>query len=566
MKRILMTNAYIKDYTGSEIDTVNIANYFVDNGYYVDIFTIDKGYPLLQSVNDRVRVLDYSENDQLYDKYDYIWAHHYPLLDFILFDKKIKATYIHYLSLSSYASYEAYPDYYQYLSLVSTLSNEAKEQNIVEGYNGEYINIFPNYIMENELKVKNSINEKIKKICIVSNHVPDEVEGIKTIFEQKGIDVDIYGKKHIYKLITVDLLLQYDVIISIGKTVNLGIALGIPCYVYDHFGGDGYITTENILNSFKFNFSGRYSRYKYSDIELVENIIQGYEKCLKDVVKCQEFARKHFLFETIVKNAFNNMHKQPMDYEKLYYKYNTLFRKSSLFVRENGMRQSRINNNKLFLQIYYAKDGNYNEKNSIKIEILDKIVEFKNKNFLEPLNFRIDLVNQAGFKIDNLIINNERILLNELTKNGLLAVGSSLISMNDDSWIEIKNVDHLELSFTISDYNNEIRNNYYSQNYLKVNDLINAKKYVKGFFKPKLVMMMAGKIQPGIFIIKNNKDEILEAFCDYNFKINQTVIVTPINSNCIRCYCKFDMNEEKLLFEYNWSRLEKIKEKLFSNQ
>ena len=109
------------------------------------------------------------------------------------------------------------------------------------------------------------------------------------------------------------------------------------------------------------------------------------------------------------------------------------------------------------------------------------------------------------------------------------------------------------------------RNNYYSQNYLKVNDLINAKKYVKGFFKPKLVMMMAGKIQPGIFIIKNDRDEILEAFCDYNFKINQTVIVTPINSNCIRCYCKLDMNEEKLLFEYNWSRLEKIKGKLFSN-
>ena len=75
---------------------------------------------------------------------------------------------------------------------------------------------------------------------------------------------------------------------------------------------------------------------------------------------------------------------------------------------------------------------------------------------------------------------------------------------------------------------------------------------------------MAGKIQSGMFIIKNDKGEVLEAFCNYNLKINQTIIVTPINSN--RCYSKLDMNEEKLLFEYNWSRLEKIKRKLFSNQ
>lgn len=32
------------------------------------------------------------------------------------------------------------------------------------------------------------------------------------------------------------------------------------------------------------------------------------------------------------------------------------------------------------------------------------------------------------------------------------------------------------------------------------------------------------------------------------------------------CYSKFDINEEKLLFEYNWSRLKKIKRKLISNQ
>ena len=564
MKKILMTNAYIKDYTGSEVDTVSIANYFVENGYCVDIFTLDKGYPLLKSVDHRVRVIDYLENDELNDRYDYIWAHHYPLLDFLLFDKKIKAKYIHYLSLSSYANYEAYPDYYQSLSLVSTLSYEAKEQNRIEGYDNKYFNIFPNYIMEKELKVLHNAKNKIESICVVSNHVPNEVERIKAIFEKKGISVDIYGKKHIYKLVSADLLLQYDVIISIGKTINLGIALGIPCYVYDHFGGDGYITKKNINNSFKFNFSGRYSRCKYSDIELVENIIQGYGECLKDIEECQKFAKEHFLFETIINKAFENMHKQPMDYEKLYQNYNLLFRKSPLFVRENGIRQNLINKGKLFLQIYYAKDGNYSEKESIKVEIIDKTVKFNSKKFSRSLNFRIDLVNRAGYKIDNLIINGESNSIDKLTTSGLLTVSKSLISMNDDPWVEIKNLNYLELSFNISDYNDEIRNSYYSANYLKVNDLVHAEKYVKGFFKPKLVIIISDKIQPDMFIIKNDKAEVLQAFCNYNFKTNQTIIEIPINSNCIRCFSKVDMNEEKLIFEYNWSRLKKIRRRLFS--
>ena len=73
--------------------------------------------------------------------------------------------------------------------------------------------------------------------------------------------------------------------------------------------------------------------------------------------------------------------------------------------------------------------------------------------------------------------------------------------------------------------------------------------------KTKLIIM----IKMNNKTVHSNKNL---GFCNYNFKINQTIIVTPINSNCIRCYSKLDMNEEKLLFEYNWSRLEKIKRKL----
>ena len=100
---------------------------------------------------------------------------------------------------------------------------------------------------------------------------------------------------------------------------------------------------------------------------------------------------------------------------------------------------------------------------------------------------------------------------------------------------------------------------------MKETDLIKAKKYVKGFFRPKLIFLMAGKIPLDMIVIKNSRGEILKSFYNYDFEINQTVVQTPINTNSIRCYYKVNTKEDVLVFEYKWSRLEKIKRKLFSN-
>ena len=45
--------------------------------------------------------------------------------------------------------------------------------------------------------------------------------------------------------------------------------------------------------------------------------------------------------------------------------------------------------------------------------------------------------------------------------------------------------------------------------------------------------MISDKIKTDMFIIKNDKCEVLQAFCDYNFEINQIIIEVPINSNYI---------------------------------
>jgi len=76
-----------------------------------------------------------------------------------------------------------------------------------------------------------------------------------------------------------------------------------PVYVYDRFGGPGWITSENFKNAEKFNFSGRCVGQEKSAEEIASEILtridQGFDAdCYHDVV------RDRFRLSTHVKSAF----------------------------------------------------------------------------------------------------------------------------------------------------------------------------------------------------------------------------------------------------------------------
>ena len=270
------------NYTGSELDTLTMAQYFLKNNYEVSIFTIEYGYPLLKEIDDKIKLYDYSRINLMDQHFDLIWSHHYPLLDYLLFTKKIGANYICYISLSSYIGYESYPIYYKDLNYLAIVSKEALDLATDEGYETKNINIFTNYSFQKYFNKKVNLSNKLENICIVSNHIPKEIIDMKEIFSSNNINVDIYGMGYKYQKIDDKLLSKYDLIISIGKTINYGISLGIPCYCYDRFGGDGYITLDIIEKSYEYNFSGRYLQIKKTGEELYKDITKNYKKVLKD--------------------------------------------------------------------------------------------------------------------------------------------------------------------------------------------------------------------------------------------------------------------------------------------
>lgn len=475
MKKVLLTNAFIKNYSGSELDTVEVANYFLNKGYKVDIFTLEKGEPLLNEVNKNVRVLTHKDVDKLYKKYDILWSHHYPLVDYLLFYTDIKFDYVHHLCLSFYEAYEQLPIYYEDLNLVSAMSEKCRDELISDKKNNnkKEVLVFPNYAKLSYFNKTKKISNHIKKIAIVSNHIPEELLKIKSLIEQENIILDIYGQGYNYVKIDEKILLEYDVIISIGKTCYYSIALGIPTYIYDRFGGDGYITPKNINKSYQNNFSGRAFRRKLTANEIKDELISEYEKVVLTVLKCKDFAFENFCFENNMEEALSKMYNTPkFDKELLIQKYPHLVKTGKLFVEQVGICKDIIeqiqDGGLTSCQLFYDTSNGFNEKESIRnksLKITDNKyeVEFILKNDCQRIRF--DICEKKLVEIKNIIMNGKKIFY---TSENIIDINGMNISLNNDPYIiinkEFKKNDKVKFNYELVEVNLlEICNLYKNQ-------------------------------------------------------------------------------------------------------
>lgn len=446
MKRVLLTNAFIKEYSGSELDTIEVANYFLENDYEVDIFTLKKGDPLLKELDKKIRVITFKDIDQLYNHYDILWSHHYPLVDYLLFSTKIEFDYIHHICLSPFEAYEQPPIYYEELNMISAMSYDCKDEIIAENKLKEINNfsVFPNYAKANYFKQSKKLSQKISKIAIVSNHVPKELLETKEILEKQNIVVDIYGMGYNYVRINDKILLDYDLVISIGKTCYYSIALGIPTYIYDHFGGYGYVQKSKINEMFRGNFVCRKKSIHKTGKELAEEIIKEYSNAVSDVSYCKEFGYENFCFENNMKKTLDELLKtKKFNVKKLKEKYPLLTKIAVLFVREVGTRQDTIGileeKGLTSCQLFYDVDGVFSEENSIR-EISNKInenqyeVEFELKNDCKCIRF--DICEKDLVEIKDIFMNGKKI--NNYATNNIIEIQGNQISINNDPSIVIE--------------------------------------------------------------------------------------------------------------------------------
>ncbi len=183
---------------------------------------------------------------------------------------------------------------------VNSFSLKAK---LIQNYclNTNAIFVLPNLVPESSKTFAKSIEpQRLHKVAVVSNHVPDEERAMARKLNRENITTDFFGIQDQFVPITPELLSGYDCIVSIGKTVQYALALGIPVFNYDHFGGEGYILKSNIDQEEYYNFSGRRTLRKISADELVNELICGFSGASKDALALRAIAyERYFVSDNI---------------------------------------------------------------------------------------------------------------------------------------------------------------------------------------------------------------------------------------------------------------------------
>lgn len=320
-KKILITNFEMRQFAGSEINAATIAKRFKELGYEVYMLAMYFGEPLYTEVKENFDyIIDIKKNDFDFTniEFDIVWAHHSFLLNWLIFEKGLKAKRIIASSLSPVVPFEFIPNYANDLSLVLANSKETKEALINEGI--KEVHVLENYSFKKYFEQENDI-KSLKNIAIVSNHIPQEVKEAKKLLESNGYNVQIYGIEGKRELIDDKILKKYDVIISIGKTVQYAMSLQIPIYVYDIHGGEGYITLENLEKNREKNFSGR-GFEKKSAKQIYTEIIENFSKTLEIMPKIKEYAYQNFCFENNIDKIIEIIeNKNEIDMDRLKEKY-----------------------------------------------------------------------------------------------------------------------------------------------------------------------------------------------------------------------------------------------------
>lgn len=367
-KRVLMTNFQCCRYTGSELHCLSIAKEFIKHDYEVTMFVVKKALPMAKVFEDlAVTVCEKIEELPENKEYDVFFAQHYPVADYLVDNYNFTCRYFVISILSSFIDIEHFTKNWEKSDLTLFVSDIAKNSRLkdVLEYPLEKVMLFPNYATSEFFNAyEENKKYKLKRIAVVSNHVPQECLKIKQLARENEISVDFFGIEFSAVEVNPEFLKNYDLVISIGKTVQYCMAQGIPIYCYDVFGGSGYINNENFDSNMKCTFSGKgdYSIQRNAP-ELFYDIVNNYDKNIKNISWLHQKALECFDLSKNFNNFLGELYKKEKEAFTLKDSYTSLEKVSHRALKE--YIQMSFSNDFGYTQIYFFNDTGFNEKSYV---------------------------------------------------------------------------------------------------------------------------------------------------------------------------------------------------------
>jgi hypothetical protein len=345
---VLVACSRLVDIAGAEITTIELAQAFSGLGWDVTVaaFEVDALY---RRELDSIGVSFVSLDSEAYvfsgRKFDLAWIHHGFAANRILSELELSLEKVVFSSLSHFDPMECPPATFFKVSRY-VVNSEENLDFFLQRYPALKSRVM---VMNNSVAARywtgcsSKIKYDLRRIALVSNHPPQEVIDLIPLLRARGIHVDYFGVGGEYVRVTPDLVRGYDAIISIGKTVQYGIAACVPVFCYDHFGGYGWITVSNFNLARRNNFSGRGgSRVNCADA-LLQDLVGNYWAAVDCVAELKRIGVEYFVTEDNINAVLSDLSL----FERTLSSTDSsiLIRQSLVFMRlrrEIGYRDSRV--------------------------------------------------------------------------------------------------------------------------------------------------------------------------------------------------------------------------------
>lgn len=285
---LLLCQVSFSGWSGSEVVSLELIEWFVARGWRVDLVTTKYAAPLSDATahlveSGALRVFSLHTSGEL-DANDYslIWVNQ-SLLPSSIIDQLAREAMTTPMIWHHMSSFQVLgmPLMYEVedalASIITCIAPVARERLRDYGFGAHEIEIFDNPAPDEFVEAAlPSARTSPRSLLVVSNHPPEELRRAADILSSRGVEVVFAGLADGYGRITPETIAAHDAVITIGKTTQYALTMGVPVYSYDHFGGGGWLTQANLDQEWRGNFAGRIERRVLDAQQLADELEQGF--------------------------------------------------------------------------------------------------------------------------------------------------------------------------------------------------------------------------------------------------------------------------------------------------
>ncbi len=298
LRSVVITNISFNVFAGSQLVSLDLAVECKRAGVERVLIVTDKaGGKLVETARasgiEVVEVFSAGWEQKLPEQIDLLWGHHWPLVGALCCLVPVRFRHLVLSSLSCYEPLEHIWLGTRESDVIVFNSCENLERQ-AQCHERSPLAIIPNSLPPDWFAATSPPPAALARLAIVSSHVPGELRDAAEIAGANGLSVDIVGLSDQPRFVDSAFIDSYDAIVSIGHTVPKALARERPVYLYDRFGGPGWLSATNLDASELTNHSGRSVGRRKPAERIVSEIQAGYAAARAEAASLRETASARY--------------------------------------------------------------------------------------------------------------------------------------------------------------------------------------------------------------------------------------------------------------------------------